>query len=52
MGVQFAPRIADQSEGEQQGESLTAQLGEWMRNQLPWWAMSFTLHVAALASLL
>ena len=52
MDEQIAPRFADQSEGEQQDESLAAQLGEWMRNQLPWWAISFTLHVAALASLL
>src|SRR5947209_4998704 len=52
MDEQIAPRIADQSECEQQDESLAARLAEWMRNQLPWWAISFTLHVAALASLL
>jgi hypothetical protein len=36
----------------ERGESLTSQLRQWMRDQLPWWSMSFTVHIAALASLL
>ena len=33
-------------------DSMMGMLREWMRNQAPWWAMSFTVHMVLLSSLL
>ncbi len=34
------------------GDSVFTQLREWMHGNLPWWAMSFSVHKIAIASLL
>src|SRR5437879_6077836 len=52
MDQQFTPRVERQSITDDQSDSVWSQVRDWMRNQLPWWSMSFTVHVAALASLL
>ena len=33
-------------------ESMMGMLQDWIRTQAPWWAVSFTVHMVALASLL
>src|SRR5580704_11205353 len=33
-------------------DSLLAQVQDWIRNQAPWWATSFMLHMFALSTLL
>ncbi|HEV2972147.1 MAG TPA: prenyltransferase/squalene oxidase repeat-containing protein [Pirellulales bacterium] len=33
-------------------DSVLGMLSEWIRTQAPWWAVSFTVHMVALASLL
>jgi len=33
-------------------DSMGAILREWIRTQAPWWAVSFTVHMVLLASLL
>jgi hypothetical protein len=44
--------VESQTASEERSESLGALLCDWLRNQSPWWSMSFTVHFAALASLL
>ncbi len=50
MNEPIPPQLEEYSDDAEQG--VWRDLREWMRNQLPWWSMSFTVHIAALASLL
>lgn len=52
MEQSIPPQIDEHVETIESRDTMWSQLRDWMRNQLPWWSMSFTVHVVALASLL
>lgn len=53
MAGEDAKKVVEEPEDEEAVEgSLSADIQEWIRTAAPWWAISFTVHMVLLSSLL
>ena len=53
MAGEEAKKVVEEPEEEEAVEgSLSADIQEWIRTAAPWWAISFTVHMVLLSSLL
>ena len=53
MAGEEAKKVVEEPEDEEVLEgSLFADIQEWIRTAAPWWAISFTVHMVLLSSLL